>query len=56
MYNVVENVFFALLIVATFVGGVALFWIASQDESRMGRLLGIAFMAAALFEVGYVFR
>ena len=46
----------ALLVIAAMVlGGIALFWIARQDDSRAGRLLGllaVALGAVALLYLG----
>ena len=48
--SMVLNLAIALAVVAMVLGGVALFWIARQDDSRAGRLLGI--LAVALGAVG----
>jgi hypothetical protein len=39
------NIAIALILAAAIVGGVALFWIARQDDSRMGRLIGLLAVA-----------
>ncbi|MEI9888499.1 MAG: hypothetical protein WDN08_18760 [Rhizomicrobium sp.] len=44
----IANVLIALALVAALLGGLALFWIARQDDSRTGRLLGLLAMAAAV--------
>jgi len=54
MWNIAGNVFFALQMAATFLIGVALFLIARQDESRLGRILGITLTVLALFELAYL--
>jgi disulfide bond formation protein DsbB len=39
------NIAIALILAAAIAGGVALFWIARQDDSRMGRLIGLLAVA-----------
>ena len=39
------NITIGLVLAAAIVGGVALFWIARQDDSRMGRLVGLLAIA-----------
>lgn len=41
MLAAVINIFIGLVITGAIVGGVVLFWIARQDGSRLGRILGI---------------
>ena len=43
----VGNTAIALLLAGTFLGGIALFTIARQDDSRNGQILGAAAIAAA---------
>lgn len=50
----VGNIAIGLGLAAVFVGGLALFWIARQDDSRAGRLLGLLAMAATAAALGYV--
>jgi len=42
------NALIAIALFALFLGGFALFWIARQDDSRAGRLLGLLAMTAAV--------
>jgi len=42
---------FALISLLLFSGGFALFWIARQDDSRAGRLLGLIVMAASALTI-----
>ncbi len=44
----IVNILIALALVAALLGGLALFWIARQDDSRTGRLLGLLAMAVAV--------
>jgi disulfide bond formation protein DsbB len=39
------NIAIAVILAAAILGGVALFWIARQDDSRMGRLIGLLSVA-----------
>ena len=39
------NIAIGLILAAAILGGVALFWIARQDDSRMGRLIGLLAVA-----------
>ena len=48
--STILNMAVALVIAAMVLGGIALFWIARQDDSRAGRLLGL--LAVALGAVG----
>jgi FtsH-binding integral membrane protein len=41
MLRLIENFLLCLLIAGAFFGGMALFWIARQDDSRLGRILGV---------------
>jgi hypothetical protein len=42
------------VLLAVFVAGLALFWIARQDDSRTGRLVGILAMAASALILGWM--
>lgn len=49
------NILICLILVAAVAGGVALFWIARQDDSRAGRLIGmlaVALGAVAILWLG----
>ncbi len=48
------NILIALILVAGILGGVALFWIARQDESRAGSLLGLLAVALAVLAAAYL--
>jgi len=48
------NVVIALAAAALFLAGFALFWIARQDDSRAGRLLGLLAMAASMVGLSYM--
>jgi FtsH-binding integral membrane protein len=41
MLRLIGNIVLCLLVAGAFFGGVALFWIARQDDSRLGRILGV---------------
>lgn len=43
--SMVINLAIALAVAAMVLGGIALFWIARQDDSRAGRLLGLLAVA-----------
>ena len=45
---VVANAFIGLMLAGTSLGGFALFWIARQDDSRAGRLLGLLAIAVSV--------
>jgi len=45
-----------LVLIAVFLGGFALFWIARQDDSRAGRLIGLIAMAASAFTIVWLSR
>jgi len=44
----------AFALIALAAGGIALFWIARQDDSRLGRILGLAALVLAAIGVAYV--
>jgi hypothetical protein len=46
--SVVANALIGLTLAGTSLGGVALFWIARQDDSRAGRLLGLLAIALSV--------
>jgi hypothetical protein len=48
------NALIGVVLLALFLGGFALFWIARQDDSRFGRLLGLLAMASAVAFLGYL--
>ncbi len=50
----VFNAAIVLALAAVFLGGLALFWIARQDDSRTGRLLGLLAMAASALGLAYL--
>ena len=50
------NMLIGIALFALFLGGFALFWIARQDDSRAGRLLGLVAMAATVAILGYLTR
>lgn len=54
--SVVGNILIVVALAAVFLGGLALFWIARQDDSRAGRLLGMLAMAAVIVALGYIDR
>jgi hypothetical protein len=49
----VANAALCLGLAAAVLGGIALFWIARQDESRNGRLIGL--LAVALGVVAFLY-
>jgi uncharacterized membrane protein YedE/YeeE len=51
--HTIGNALITLVFAGTFLGGFALFWIARQDDSRFGRILGLLAMAAAVGVAGY---
>jgi hypothetical protein len=48
------NVAIALILFAAFAGGFALFWIAGQDDSRAGRLIGATAMLGSAAGLGWL--
>jgi hypothetical protein len=50
----IGNIIIGLGLAGTFLGGFALFWIARQDDSRFGRVLGLLAMTAAVGVAGYL--
>ena len=48
------NALIGIALAVLFLGGLALFWIARQDDSRTGRLLGLVAMATAATGLGYL--
>lgn len=48
------NIAMLLVIAAAVMGGTALFWIARQDDSRAGRLLGLLIVALGAAAVLYL--
>jgi len=50
----VLNALIGVALLALFLGGFALFWIARQDDSRAGRLLGLLAMATTVTMLGYL--
>ncbi|HUO90839.1 MAG TPA: hypothetical protein VMU08_16820 [Rhizomicrobium sp.] len=48
------NIVVGLLLAGTFAAGFALFWIARQDDSRAGRILGLLAMAGTVALTGYL--
>jgi hypothetical protein len=48
------DVIIAMIMIGTIVGGVALFWIARQDGSALGRTLGVLLVVAAVATAGYL--
>ncbi len=49
--HVLMNLAVLLILLLVFLGGLALFWIARQDDSRAGRLIGLIAMAASAFAI-----
>jgi hypothetical protein len=45
---VVTNALIGLMLAGTSLGGFALFWIARQDDSRAGRMLGLVAIALSI--------
>ena len=54
MLAIALNVIIVLALIGLAMGGVALYWIAGQDGSRMGRILGALILAAALLGATYM--
>jgi len=54
MLVAVLNVLIGLAIAAAVLGGVVLFWIARQDGSRLGSVLGVLFPTLAVFTAIYL--
>jgi hypothetical protein len=54
MLAIALNVMIVLALIGLAMGGVALFWIAGQDGSRTGRILGVLFFAAAILGALYM--
>lgn len=54
MLAAVLDVLIGLALVGAVLGGLALFWIARQDGSRLGRVLGVCFPIAAIFAWMYL--
>lgn len=52
--SMVLNLAIALAVAAMVMGGIALFWIARQDDSRAGRLLGILAVALGAMAILYL--
>jgi len=48
------HVVYALILLVVFLGGLALFWIARQDDSRAGRLIGLIVMAVSAFTIAWL--
>jgi hypothetical protein len=53
MLALVGNLVISLILAGFILGGVALFWIARQDDSRLGRMLGLLAVAFGGFAVIY---
>ncbi|MEJ0041998.1 MAG: hypothetical protein WDM81_07185 [Rhizomicrobium sp.] len=51
--HIVAHLFGLLVLLAVFLGGFALFWIARQDDSRAGRLIGLVAMIASAFTIAW---
>ena len=51
--HVLWNVFVLLVLLLVFLGGFALFWIARQDDSRAGRLIGLLAMAIGALSIAW---
>jgi hypothetical protein len=49
-----SNVIIGLVIALAIVGGLTLFWIARQDGSPQGRILGILIVVAATIVATYI--
>ena len=50
MLHLAGNILLCLVVAGAFLGSVALFWIARQDVSHLGRVLGlVAVLVAILF-------
>ena len=54
MLVAVLNVLIGLAIAGAVLGGLALFWIARQDGSRLGRVLGVLLPVAAILAGTYL--
>lgn len=54
MLALVGNIIMSLILAGFILGGVALFWIARQDDSHLGRILGLLAVAFGGFAVIYV--
>jgi len=54
MFAALFNTVMGLAMAASIAGGVALFWIARQDDSRPGRIVGILFPTAAMTAALYL--
>ena len=48
------NIVICLALLAAILGGIALFWIARQDDSRAGRLLGLLAVALGAMALLYL--
>ena len=48
------NALIGVALLALFLAGFALFWIARQDDSRAGRLLGLLSMTSCVAILGYL--
>ena len=51
--HLVGNIVIALALAGLFAGGIALFTIARQDDSRLGQLIGAAAVLAAAAAAAY---
>ncbi|MEI9988872.1 MAG: hypothetical protein WDM86_02435 [Rhizomicrobium sp.] len=54
--HIVAHLAGLLVLLAVFLAGFALFWIARQDDSRAGRLIGLIVMAASAFAIAWLAR
>jgi len=52
--HVFGHIVIAALLVVVFLLGFALFWIARQDDSRAGRLIGLIAMAGSAFALAWI--
>jgi hypothetical protein len=52
--HLLGHILLALLLIAVFLGGFALFWIARQDDSRAGRLIGLIAMAVGALTLAWL--
>jgi hypothetical protein len=48
MLKLIGNILLYLVVAGAFFGGVTLFWIARQDDSRLGRILGVSCTLVAI--------
>ena len=48
------HIVISLVLLAVFLAGFALFWIARQDDSRAGRLVGLIAMAAGALALSWL--